>query len=156
MTYEKTLRFQGDRAAVLEAARNAFLHQGFRLVTDESGGFEVAGPGMSSTRELPLTGVSKARVRVGEADISIQAELGSLRKMQYFAVLFPPSLVLVLTAVFFFLLPHGELFAKTTAPALLLTWSIIGPIMALRMRKRTVSALDSLLKNSVFLAKPTQ
>ena len=152
-TYERSIRHDGDPPAVLDAARDVFVHAGFQLTANAPDYFEVAGPGMHSTKQDPLLGVSWARVMVGGADIQLRAELGNLRKIQYFAIIFPIALVVVLCVALGLTVPNGEMFVRYAAPAMLLQFFVIGLFMAWWMRRRTERAIDVALNNAVMLGR---
>ncbi len=145
---ERTVRFEGDAQRVLEAAHEAFLRQGFVLESVGSNGFQAVGPGMNSTRQHPLVGVSNARVTVSAGDITIRAELGGIRRMQYFVMFFPAGLVLVLCLIFHVMLPRGDLFVHSSGPSMMLTWMVIGLGMGLWIQWRTTRAIEALLANA--------
>ncbi len=153
MEYDKTARFTGNASIVLSSLRDAFLNQGFELVTHEGHSFEVRGGGMMSTRQHPLVGVSRAEAVVAASDVTLKAELGGVRRMQYFIMLFPSALVLGLCVVFYFTVPNGEMWVRNTAPAMMLQWVVIGLFLAWWVRRRTVRALDVVLHNAIELAR---
>lgn len=154
LIFEKTVRFDGDAQRAVEAARDAFLLQGFILESAGPNGFEVAGPGMNSTRQHPLVGVSRARVTVSATgEISIRAELGGVRKMQYFLMFFPAGLVLALCILFHAILPNGDLFVHSSGPSMMLTWMVIGLGMSLWIQRRTIRAIDALLANAAAMSE---
>ena len=153
LEYDKTEIFSGNASVVLSSLRDAFLQQGFELLAHDEHSFQVRGGGMTSTKQSPLLGVSKAEVVVAASDVTLRAELGGVRRMQYFVMLFPPALVLGLCVMFYFTLPNWQLFVRNSAPAMVLQWLVIGVFMAWWIRRRTVRALDVTLKNAIELSR---
>ncbi len=152
LLYDKTVTYNGEREQVLNAARDTFVQQGFLLTSVSKDGFDVRGPGMSSTKQNPLVGVSQAHLSASASDITIRAELGGVRVMQYFVMIFPPALVLGLGILFYFVLPNGEMFAKYMAPGFMLQWLLLGLLLSYWIRRRTTRAVDVLLQNAVAIA----
>jgi len=152
MHYDKSLPCPEQAERALEEVRERLLHLGFCLKLVGERDFEVAGPGMHSTKEDPLLGISAARVSVGERQLRIHAELGAARRMQAFVLYFPVALVVVLCGVFAFTVPHGEMFAQSSGLVLLLSWLVVGFAMGLWIERRTKRAIDVLLENAVRLA----
>ncbi len=115
---------------------------GFRLSTKGKAEIEAFGPGMSSSKQPPLVGVSYLRISVNDATLSVEATLGGVKKMQLFVFLFPPGLIAFLILV-------GGM-RGNFVPSLtwgVLPWLVIAPLLALWMSKRTEKALDVLMAN---------
>jgi hypothetical protein len=157
MEYAKTVPFIGHGARALDVARSAFVGQGFQIVASSDYELQVTGPGMNSTKENPLRGVSEASIIVRSASIEIKAILGGVRKMKTFLYLFPLGLAL------FFLMVFGVLALSVPGlrhpwtflgPALALSpWVFLAPLMGRSIEKKTTQAVDTLLGNMVIMGR---
>jgi hypothetical protein len=159
MEYSKTVPFTGKATKALEVARATFLPQGFQLVTNSDYELRVTGPGINSTRENPLKGITEASiiVRPSASAIEMKAVLGGVEKMRKFLTFFPLGMAI------FFLILFGVL--TLTVPALrnplfflipvlaLSPWLFLAPWMSRMIAKRTIHAIDTLLNNMVMMGK---
>jgi hypothetical protein len=147
--HEYEIPFSGDPASALEVARTALLGQGFEIVDQSSGELRATGPGMNSTNQPPLCGVSEITFLAGTSAIVARARLGGVRKMKMFLWLFPPGLGLVLMVLFTLLgMPHSWTVLLAVAP-----WLVLSPIMSSWIEQRTTKAVDSLARSMVQVAK---
>lgn len=146
--YERTVPLHVNRALALLSLRNALADLGFEIRSEHPDGFEVLGPGMHSTKQDPLLGVSKAKVLATPTHLTVHAELGSVRRMQYFVLVLPCLALLFVCLIFLCMVPHGELFVRSSAPSLLLTWLLVGLLMGFWLQHRTTRALDLLLERT--------
>ena len=136
----------------LEALKAAFIANGFQVSPSGRGEFLARGPGMRSTSQNPLFGVSEARVRAIGSQLEIHANLGGAQWMARFVLFFPPLLgvflAIVLAAVFG---ATGQIQALWFAPLIVAgaeaPWIVVGPLMARWIRRRTEKALDALLRS---------
>ncbi len=159
--YSKTVPFVGHTAKALDVARTTFMSQGFQIVTNSDHELRVTGPGLNSTKENPLKGVSEASIIIRASAIEIKAMLGGTEKLKKFLRIFPLGMAL------FFLLVIGIVFgviALTVSefrqwwifliPVLALSpWLFLSPIMIRWIEKRTVQAVDTLLNKMVVMGK---
>lgn len=157
MEYSKTVPFTGKAAKALEVARSTFLPQGFQLVASTDYELRVTGPGLNSTKENPLKGITEASIviRPSASAIEMKAVLGGVEKMKKFLTFFPLGMAV------FFLIVFGVL--TLTVPTLrnplfflipvlaLSPWLFLAPWMSRMIAKRTVQAIDTLLNNMVML-----
>lgn len=157
MEYAKTVPFTGRAIKALEVARTTFLPLGFQIAASSDYELRATGPGLNSTRENPLRGISETTIIVRSSTIEMKATLGGLRKMKMFLTFFPLGMALLFLIVFGTLalsLPvfrHAWIFL---IPLLALSpWIFISPIMIRMIEKRTAQALDTLLNNMVFLGQ---
>jgi hypothetical protein len=157
MEYSKAVPFTGKAAKALEVARSTFLPQGFQLVASTDHELRVTWPGINSTRENPLKGISEASiiVRPSASAIEMMATLGGVRKMKRFLTFFPLGMALLFLIVFGVLALNLPDFRRPwifLIPILALSpWIFIAPLMARAIEKRTVQAIDTLLNNMVML-----
>lgn len=146
MEFRKTVRISGDPASALEIAGSVFANNGFRVDRPTGRELHAKGPGMRSTKQNPLVGISEARIFARNSSLDIEADLGGVRFMRYFVFLFPPALILFLQLTFLvagmevkrFLLPDVIFIAL---------WLILSPLLAGLIKKRTLNALETLIHN---------
>lgn len=110
---------------------------------------EFSGPGLRSTEQNPLLGISSGRLMVTGNAIWIRAELGGVSQLFRMMLLFLVSLAIALCAVLWLAL-HGRLstpllLALGIAP--LTPWIVLLPLMNRRMKRVTVRAIKTLLDN---------
>ncbi|MHC4944430.1 MAG: hypothetical protein ACYTG7_15550 [Planctomycetota bacterium] len=146
MDHQASIRFSGDPAKALETARSVLALNGFKVSSQGEGTILAEGPGLKSTRQNPLLGMTRAQITVRQSSIDLEAELGGVRFMQRFIVIFPPALVLFLALVFYLVPMKGE------TPSylwlyMILPWIVIGPLIAKIMKRSTVKAIETLLHN---------
>ena len=156
MDYEKTEPFSGNMEKVLEVAKNVFIQHNFQIVRDSNSEVEFTGPGMLSSRQNPIVGISRICIRGNRGNLSIEAEFDGIRKLTKYLALF-----IVVMAIFFVVF-FGILFAKEGQPlnktilislAPFIPWPVIIPLMYIWMKSRTSKALDRLLTNMVTLGR---
>ncbi|RJX26543.1 MAG: hypothetical protein C4531_15545 [Desulfurivibrio sp.] len=145
MEYRKTLPFDGDRQRAVDLARSVFINNNFKIESADQAEVLVRGPGMQGTRQNPLVGASRVRLRVEAASIELSAELGGVRRIRNFLLLFPPALASLLSLVFL-ILPMQP-FAAAIPWLAVSPWLFLSPLMARWIRSRTIAALDTLLHN---------
>lgn len=157
MEYAKTVPFTGKAATALNIARLTFLPLGFQIAASSDHELRATGPGVNSTRENPLKGISETTIIVRSSAIEMKATLGGIRKLKMFLKLFPLGMMLLFLIVFgvlawqlpalrhawIFLIPIGAL-----AP-----WIFISPLMIRMIERRTAQAIDTLLNNMVFMGQ---
>lgn len=157
MEYSKTVPFTGHGARALDVARSVFVGQGFQIVASSDYELRVTGPGINSTKENPLKGVSEASIIIRSASIEFNAILGGVQKMKTFLRLLPLGLAL------FFLIVFGVLALSVPGlrqpwfflgPALALSpWVFLAPLMGRSIEKKTTQAVDTLLSNMVIMGR---
>ncbi|MBN2327054.1 MAG: hypothetical protein JXR73_07855 [Candidatus Omnitrophica bacterium] len=146
MEYQRTIALQGESEKAFAFAVNIFVQNNFLMKKLGSGEVELTGPGMNSTHQNPLTGVSRARLKLLRQKIQCEAEFGGVKTMQWFIILFPPGLGLFLFVLFALIQQN----LRPALPALLAVspWVILGPMMSRWIKRRTEKALDILLDNA--------
>ena len=123
------------------------MANGFRLDRPRETQLIAMGPGiLRSTQQNPLLGVSHATISVSANSIDLQAELGGVKFLQQFIILFPPALGGFLSLTFFFM-PNAPNSAPLMAFVPVLPWLVISPLMARWIKTRTTKALDTLVYN---------
>ncbi|NIP25447.1 MAG: hypothetical protein GWN67_23195, partial [Phycisphaerae bacterium] len=106
MDYEKTEPFTGNMDKALEVAKNVFIQHNFQIERDSDSEVEFTGPGMLSSRQNPLVGISRICIRGTRDNLSVEAEFGGIRRLTKYLVLF------ILGLAIFFLLFFGIIFSK--------------------------------------------
>lgn len=147
--HEYSVSFSGDPATAIEVARTALLGQGFEIVDYGRSEVRATGPGISSTEQPALCGVSEITFRISTSAIVVRARLGGVRTMKLFLSFFPPLLGLVLIVVF---AASGLPFLW--APLLAVApWLVLSPIISSWMERRTTKAVERLVRSMVQVAK---
>ena len=156
MDYEKTEPFSGNMEKVLEVAKNVFIQHNFQIVRDSDTEVEFTGPGMLSSRQNPIVGISRICIRGTRNNLSIEAEFEGIRKLTKYLVFF------IVGMAIFFVVFFGIIFPKQGQPAdeiILISlapfipWPVIIPLMYKWMKSRTSKAMDRLLTNMVTLGR---
>ncbi|MHC4618630.1 MAG: hypothetical protein ACYTEQ_12860 [Planctomycetota bacterium] len=156
MDYEKTVPCTGDIEKAIEAARNVFIQHTFQIVNQSENAVELAGPGMLSSRQDPLVGISRIRIFQSSGGLSVEAQFDSIRKLIKYIAVF-----IVVMGVFFVVL-FAVLFARQGQPlgiivlislAPLAPWPVLLPLIMIWLKSRTSRALDVLLSNIAYLAR---
>lgn len=155
--YSKTVPFTGQTARALEAARSTFMGQGFEIVASTDHELRVTGPGLASTYENPLKGVSEASMIVSARAIEIKATLGGTRMLRKLLWILPLGLALLFLIVFgvvAWIVPDFRQPWVFLIPVLALApWLFLSPLMVRRIKNRTIQAVDTLLNNMVVVGK---
>jgi hypothetical protein len=145
MDYTTSTPFTGSPATAVESARAQLMATGFQIDHASDTELVATGPGMHSTNQNAILGMTHAKIIVSSGTIDIYAELGGVKFMQRFIYIFPPALGAILALTFAFVPngPSNPLFAF--AP--IMPWIVISPLMAKWIKKRTTKAIDTLLHN---------
>jgi hypothetical protein len=155
MEYSKTVPFTGRASKALEVARSTFLPQGFQIVASNDYELRVTGPGINSTRENPLKGISAASIIASTSVIEMKATLGGVEKMKKFLIFFPLGMAVLFLIVFGVLALTQPAFRHPwifLIPILALSpWLFLAPLMARMIGRRTMQAIDTLLNNMVMV-----
>jgi hypothetical protein len=152
MDYECSQTFSGDPAKALDTAATVLAGSGFRIESRTSSSLSVSGPGMLSSKQHPLCGVSSAQFNAAGNSLSVRADLGGVRKMMTFITVMIGTMAVVLASVLFILVfyrgqPAGVLLSLLAfAP-----WVVLLPVMTRLFTSRTRRALDTLLHNMATL-----
>jgi hypothetical protein len=141
--YEYSTPFRGDPGAAFTLAKTALLSLGFEILPGSSAELRARGPGMRSTQQSALLGVSEFRFQIAAATLTASATLGGVASMRAFVTLFPPGLILSLVALFA-ALGHGISYLGLGLAA---PWLIISPLMAALIERRTTRAIDRLARS---------
>lgn len=134
--------FEGDPRDAFDVARTALLSQGFEILEDSASELCARGPGMHSTQQPALLGASELRFRVASSMLSATATLGGVASMKRFVILFPPALVLSLTATLAVTQAGGSWWALLAAAP----WLLLAPWISSLLEHRTTRAVDRLVR----------
>jgi len=156
MDYEKTAPLSGNMKKALEVAKNVFIQHNFQIVHDSDIEVEFTGPGMLSSRQNPLVGISRVCIRGTSGNISIEAEFGGIRRLTKYLVFFIVGMAIFFLVFFGIILPKqgqpaDKIILISLAP--FIPWPVIIPLMAIWMKSRTAKALDTLINNMIALGK---
>ena len=155
-SYEKSVVCQSSDSG-RRVVEDAFVQAGFQIADQSADGFEVKGPGMHSSNQNPIVGVSTARIRASNRELSIEAELGGVRGMQLFIYLFPFALCEGLGVLFFFL-SRGEAGEELSLRAAFIPllwavpWLFIAPVLSGALKRKTTRAINTLLDDDATLS----
>ena len=142
---------QGPKA--LEFSLNVFLQHGFSIVKKNTTGFELQGPGMVSSRQNPLLGISRLMCFLQGHHLILKAEFGGIRKLRKIMIFFLCALALFFVVLFTILLRDRPSFNWWLPLAPFLPWPFLLPIMVKVFFSRTRRALDVLIKNALAIAE---
>ena len=155
MQYSTKRRYSGNESAAFSAVESTLLPNGFRIIHSGPTRLELKGRGMQSTKENPVRGATEISVETAGGSLRLNAKLGGVRFMAFFVCLFP--LLLWGSFAVTGLLKSGDGGSVFEAKALYgaAVWLVIGPLMTVWIRKRTISALDDMMDNAVVSAGRT-
>lgn len=148
--YEYSTPFRGDLDAAFTLAKTALVSQGFEILPGSSAELRAEGPGMRSTQQSALLGVSEFRFQIAASTLTVSAVLGGVSTMKAFVTFFPPGLVLSLV-VLFAVLGHGISYLGLWLAA---PWLAISPLMATLIERRTTRTIDRLARSMAAAALP--
>ena len=156
MDYEKTEPFSGNMEKVLEVAKNVFIQHNFEIVRHSDTEVEFTGPGMLSSRQNPIVGISRICIRGTSGNISIEAEFGGIRKLTKYLVVFIAGMAIFFVVLFGILFsmqgqPVNKIILMSVAP--FVPWPVLIPLIHIWMKSRTSKALSRLLTNMVTLGR---
>ncbi|MHC4362844.1 MAG: hypothetical protein ACYSTZ_08460, partial [Planctomycetota bacterium] len=145
-----------DAAKALEGITGVFVQSSFQIVEKSETTVELTGPGMISSRQDPLVGISKIRISRTSGSLSVEAQFDSIRRLIKYIAVF-----IVCMGVFFVIL-FGILFTSQGQPMGIIVlislapfapWPVLLPLIMRWLKSRTSRALDVLLSNTAYLAR---
>lgn len=154
MDHAATKPFRGDVDKALTFVVTALTPIGFRVERTGAESVDLFGPPMQRTRQSALVGASRIRLAHRGGQLALEAELGGVRRITRFVLVFPIALCLFLGLVFSVInIATGQVGAWLPAGVAIgvniVVWLVIGPIVVRHLRKKTLAALDTLLVNAV-------
>ena len=138
--YRKTVEFSGDPGRALSAGRSILMPLGYEIKPLSQTSFEAFGPGMMSSRQNAILGASYLRIVCEGRTLSMNAELGGIKRMKSFLMIFLSSMALL------FMILFGALFWKKApyvvfiAVAPFLPWVFLLPVI-IKGRQSTWTAI---------------
>jgi hypothetical protein len=153
MHYSAEIAFEGDTAKALDLGAAALTSIGFRMIARDGSSLEMVGPSMTSTRQSALVGASRIWIIRGVDQLSIEAELGGVRRMSRFVTFFPVSLSVILCVVFYVVFSlvfdnrAWEIPVLVVTGANVVLWLFLAPVLARYVQARTCRGIDTLLEN---------
>jgi len=148
--YEYSASFRGNTDAAFTLAKTALLSQGFEILPGSSAELRAEGPGMRSTHQGALLGVSEFRFQIAASRLTVSATLGGVATMKAFVTFFPTGLILSLV-VLLAVLGHGISYLGLWLAA---PWLAIAPLMAALIERRTTRAVDRLARGMAVADPP--
>ncbi len=139
--YDESHALQTDPEAVLERARIMLGTRGF-AVTVQGRRLLAQGPHLTSPSEPALLGAGRLVLDLSDTDARMASDLSGLVRLRWFVMFAPPVLAVALGAGMDAGGVEGAL-----RPALInaLIWMLVGPALAVWLRRRTERALTALL-----------
>jgi hypothetical protein len=154
MQYSSSIPIAGLTETAIKMVRDALIANEFTIVDAKPTEFTATGPGMMSSNQNAIRGVSKATFRTEGGVMHVQAELGHAAWLGRFAMLFPIGLGVLLTAIFWVTgQTQGKPIGVITPLFPVLPWLVIGPLMARYIRKRTEKAIHGLLQSAASISR---
>lgn len=155
MVYTSKIPFQGQLRDALGMAIGALTTLGFRVAARDEHSIDFMGPGMNSTRQNALLGATHIRLEASAGQLALMADLGGVRWLRRFVLLFPATLCLAigvtLIGVFAFVMPPAltlvGIVVGTNILIQMAVWAIVGPLIVRRFQARCQHSLDALIVN---------
>ena len=140
--YQYSTPFSGDAGEALKIAKTTLLSLGFEITAKSENELHAIGPGLRSTQQPDLLGVTELKLKIDPSSIIANAVLGGAARMKAFVIIFPPGLVLFLLLIFSLIgmdvsLIHALWF---------LPWLFISPLMGNMIERKTIRAVESLVR----------
>lgn len=154
MYYEKSVSFEGDVKKTIEGAKSVLLPQNFKIVIINDTSIEFANTSRFVNQD-PWSVVSSIRININDKKLSIEAELGGIKKIIKYMLLFWIGMSIFFTVVFGTLAYIFRWPMKTLIglPLLFLTFLPAIPFMAIFLKFKANKSLEVLLNNMVALGQ---
>jgi hypothetical protein len=143
--YQKSIEFTGDIDSAITLAKNIFATNGFQINQNGQSELTVSGAGMTSTKQDPIKGLTKGKLKVIGDKLEFTGELGGVQFMKKFLYFFPPALGFGLAV--FFVFTKQDINAGLTPVLCVAPWIIISPVMVKFIQKKTEGAIATALGN---------
>ena len=157
--YQKSVDFRGDPDKALECAASVFINANFRVTPVGRSQLNVENASMFlNSKRNPLMAVSHATITASSAVISIEAELGALRRLirlVMFLILATDVPVTIGVGVLLWSQHDPDRFAAMaiTGAAMALPFVIIFPLVRFFVGRSAKGALDTLLHNMAAMSQ---
>ena len=146
MDYSTSAILNVSPDAAIATACSLFMANGFKVEQPSATEIIAIGPGMQSTSENAIFGVTRAEISVSSDRVYIHTELGGVQTMRKFLYIFPPALGASLFLSFFAFM-DGPWYVIFVGFAPIFPWVVISPMMVRWIKKRTTKAVDVLAHN---------
>jgi hypothetical protein len=147
--YETSVEFIGNLDSAINMAKNIFATNGFKMNQIDQTKLSVTGPGMNSTKQNPIRGLSRGELNFTGETLEFKGELGGIAFVKKFLKFFPLALGTGMTVFFVGLLYFtrqnilfGFIPLLAVAP-----WLFISPVISRRIQKKTEDAIATTLEN---------
>ncbi len=150
MQYVSATAISGRPGTAVRVVRDALVANAFTIVSANPTAFTATGPGLSSSNQNPLLGISKVSLRAEGGVLDVQAELGGASRLGLLAIFLPLALGVLLAAIFYLANKPNAVIAPLGAVA---PWLVLGPLMARMIRRRTEKAINALLESSASISE---
>jgi hypothetical protein len=138
MSYQKSVEFQGNPAAVMDAARVILIGQDFAVSEPRAGEMIAHRPWMTSSRPSLLRGVSTLKIEITRSTMTITAGRRYIVATILTVLLLPPIIALGLG------IARGGVPSSVRGMA---AWFVVSPVLSVGLWYRTKWALDRLVGN---------
>jgi hypothetical protein len=138
MPYQITVSLRRDSAAVLEAARLVLIGENFSVEEPRAGVLVARAPWLFNSRQPALRGISRLEIEFKGSTMTVTASRRNALALALFVLLFPPALLLVVSAIEKDLSAIGRVVT---------VWGVVGPAMAVWIWYRTRWALQRFVSN---------
>jgi hypothetical protein len=146
--YQNSKHVSGEAHAAAKRIVTSLTGQGFRIVTQNRDLVELAGPGMTSSRQNPLVGASKVVVRGLGREVTIEADFAAIRRLIRILAVVIFGMAILFCVLFGFVVPFEHPVLRFILPVLpLAPWLFLLPWMGRIFRRRTARAFDTLLES---------
>lgn len=140
-TYKDTIPLHGQAETALQLAWATLLALGFDVHKPAKYELTAKGPGMRSTRQPALLGVSRLKLSIHQQSLMVEYQLGGLDFLKKFIYVFPPALALLLALVFSVV----GLEVDWVHFSWLLPWPLLAPWLFRVQKQRSLRAVEELL-----------
>lgn len=149
MSYERSIPFRGDASKAIKAACDTLSANNFRIDSCDASHMKFTSPGMNSSRDNPLRGISNGEIYISAGNINFRGEMNCIRKFRMFLIAFIAGMAILFFVLFGFILKDkvGSK-AKYIAPAPFAPWIVLIPAITRGIRKKAERAVDTLLHNA--------
>ena len=153
MDYSTSAILNVSPDAAIATACSLFMANGFKVEQPSATEIIAVGPGMQSTSENPIMGITRAEISVSSDTVYIRTELGGVQFMQRFVFIFPPALFAFLF-IPLLALADGPWYRFLLVFAPIVPWLFISPMIVGWIKNRTTKAVDVLIHNISNVAVP--
>jgi hypothetical protein len=145
--YQNSKHVPGEASTAAKRIVDLLSGQGFRIFTQNRDVVELAGPGMSSSRQNPLVGASKVTIRSLGREVAIEADFGAVRRLIRTLGIVILSLEILFFGLSVSIIPFEPRVLRYIVPVLpVAPWLFLLPWMNWLFKRRTARALDALLE----------